>query len=112
MFPEHLTNSRISKLILKPGQVSELPLNWSAQLDPGEQAVILFQPLLNNSHHGRLEGAHRASKAVRESCLGAGDPQQVLENGSSYNRLVPSTGVGGQQGAYRRPQGAQPSLSS
>lgn len=65
MFPESLKKEpRISKLNLKSGQVSELPVNHWAQLDPGEQAVILFQPFPNNSHQQRLEGDHRASKAV------------------------------------------------
>lgn len=114
--PDSLKNPRISKLNLKSGQVSELPVNHSAQLDPGEQAVILFQPFPNNSHQRKLEGDHRASKAVGKWGLGGAawsqSTQHLLEIASSYNRLVPFTGFGGQRGACRRPQGAQPSLSS
>lgn len=66
MFPDSLKNPKISKLNLKSGQVSELPVNHTAQLDSGEQTVILFQPFPNNSHQQRLEGDHRASKAVGE----------------------------------------------
>lgn len=110
--PDSLTNSRISKLNLRPGQVSELPEKHSAQLGSGEQAVILFQPFPSYSHQQRLEGDHRASKAAWGKLPWSGSPTARSGDRFQLQQVVSFTGLGGQQGASRRPRGPQPFLSS
>lgn len=86
MFPETLTNSRISSWISHPGECLSL---WTTRLCWIQgQAVILFQPFSNNSHQRRLAGYHRASEVDRESSLGAGDP--TTGSGEWFKLQVPA----------------------